>query len=315
MMELAALTPHKRNWTSAARRRRAEAAEGGGRWKSATRRSPVDPAEAMETVKAIRGVLARAGRSKAQLEQANATLADVREKAKSGREAEELARQQKNAMEESKRLTAKEREALAEISRYADMFKGAGDVDGGEEGGRRNSRTPKNWPGAQADGGQLDHSQEADECGETWRWRTRRSRRRCRVERRRQAEKELLQMRERLGRPNRRGRRRSVSRRNWGQCATRRTAQNGRGRWRRWRCWSAAEGHSAKVRAREDENCDAMRAPNLCPREQTTLGLFWRRRRRASEQGKRKHGNCSSFRQSRRTILSLHGCSTRGSAA
>ena len=39
--------------------------------------------EAMETVKAIRGVLAKEReRSKVQLEQANATLADVREKAK-----------------------------------------------------------------------------------------------------------------------------------------------------------------------------------------------------------------------------------------
>ena len=69
--------------------------------------------EAMETVKAIRGVLAKEReRSKAQLEQANATLADVREKAKEHADglrqkcdqAEELARQQKNAMEESKRL-------------------------------------------------------------------------------------------------------------------------------------------------------------------------------------------------------------------
>ena len=89
--------------------------------------------EAMETVTAIRSVLAKEReRCKKQQEQSEKTLIDVREKALihakelEGRadRAEELAHQRQNAMDEAKRLASKERDALrAEIDRYANLFK------------------------------------------------------------------------------------------------------------------------------------------------------------------------------------------------
>ncbi len=89
--------------------------------------------EAMETVTAIRSVLAKEReRCKKQQEQSEKTLNDVREKALihakelEGRadRAEELAHQRQNAMDEAKRLASKERDALrAEIDRYANLFK------------------------------------------------------------------------------------------------------------------------------------------------------------------------------------------------
>lgn len=89
--------------------------------------------EAMETVTAIRSVLAKEReRCKKQQEQSEKTLNDVREKALihskelEGRadRAEELAHQRQTAMDEAKRLASKERDALrAEIDRYANLFK------------------------------------------------------------------------------------------------------------------------------------------------------------------------------------------------
>lgn len=89
--------------------------------------------EAMETVTAIRGVLAsERERSKKQQERAQATLKETQDQAiKQAKElddraerAEELARQRQNAAEDAKRLANKERDALrAEIERYSAMFK------------------------------------------------------------------------------------------------------------------------------------------------------------------------------------------------
>jgi hypothetical protein len=89
--------------------------------------------EAMDTVTAIRQVLAKEReRCKLKQEETQKTLEDVREKAlvhakeleDRVEQAEKLSRQRQVAMEESKRMAAKERDTLrAEIERYAGLFK------------------------------------------------------------------------------------------------------------------------------------------------------------------------------------------------
>ena len=286
MMELAALTPLKTELDECrSRKEEVEAAlkVAEGRLTSMEERHEEEAQsiqqEAMETVKAIRGVLAKEReRSKAQLEQANATLADVREKAKEHADglrqkcdqAEELARQQKNAMEESKRLAAKEREALrAEISRYADMFK---------EHQETSTAARKEWMAQLQDTQKLaddrerklmaDNStirKEADEARRTLEMENATVKAQMQgMERRRQGlEKELLQMRERLGKSE-----------SSGAAAVRLQAELGTVRDQKDRAQDQARALASKVEMLERSLKDVRRK---CEQEKTKIAMQYER--------------------------------------